>query len=72
MAHPRDDQRATAEAIQDDARRVQNLEADKLALDPADPQVAILSEKVEAIAVRLAHKARVERDLSDEIQAERP
>jgi hypothetical protein len=68
MAEPRDDLRATAEAIQEDARQVEELEAEKLALDPADPRVVLLSEEVEALAGRLAHKAKAERDLSHEIQ----
>jgi hypothetical protein len=69
IAEPRDDLRATAESIQEDARRVEELEAEKLALDPADPRVVLLWEKVERIARRLAHKADAERHLSYEIQS---
>jgi len=70
MAQPRDDLRATAEAIQENAGRLQDLEAEKLRLDPADPRIVTLSEKVEAIAGGLVKKARAETELSHEVRQE--
>ena len=56
MPDSREDLRSTAEAIREDASQVEALEAEKLALDPADPRVVAISERVEEVASTL--KAR--------------
>jgi hypothetical protein len=48
---------------------VKTLEEEKEALDPTDPRIAHLSERVERLAVGLKDKATAERELSDELQA---
>jgi hypothetical protein len=69
MRDPREDLRSTEEAISRDAEQVQTLEEEKAALDPSDPQVERISERVERVATGLKEKAVAERELSDEIQA---
>lgn len=71
MPDPREDLRATEESIRHDAEHVKSLEEEKEALDPADPQIARLSEQVERLTAGLKDKAAAERALSDEIQTTR-
>ena len=47
---------------------MKNLKEEKEALDPTDPRIAHLSEKVERLAIGLKDKATAERELSDELQ----
>lgn len=68
MPDPEEDLRATAEAIQDDAEQLKQLEARKVALDPDDPLVLDLSRQIEALVATIADKARAERELSEELQ----
>jgi hypothetical protein len=70
MTDPRDDLRSTAESIRLDAQRVDDLESQKLDLDPADPKVVHLSLQIERVTSALRDKAVAERELSEEIQAE--
>lgn len=70
MPDPREDLRATSEAIQDDAEQLAALEERKRSLDPSDPQVEALSREVEALADRMAAKATAERELSQQIASE--
>jgi hypothetical protein len=72
MSDPEEDLRSTAESIRHDARQVQELESQKIALDPADPKIVQLSHQVERIALGLRDKAVAERELSEEIQAAEP
>ena len=69
MTDHKEDLRSTAESIRRDAQRVQDLESEKIALDPADPKVVQLSHQVERIAAGLRDKAVAEREISQEIQA---
>jgi hypothetical protein len=69
MSKPSDDLRSTEESIRRDAEQVESLEDEKAALDPADPQVPQLSERIEELATGLQGKAAAERELSEEIQA---
>ncbi len=64
------DLRATADSIRRDAEQVATLEEQKTVLDPADPRVVHISEKVERLAAGLQDKAVAERELVEEIQAE--
>jgi hypothetical protein len=64
---PREDLRATTDSIIDDADRLRALEVEKKGLDPADPRVDELSEKVERVVDRLGDKAAAERELSEGI-----
>ena len=61
------DLRATSEAIQADAQELAELEARKLALDPADPEVDRLSIEIQEHVRRIAHKAAAERELAEEL-----
>jgi hypothetical protein len=67
MPDEESDLRATSEAIQDDAQQLADLEARKLALDPADPEVDRLSIEVQELVRRIAHKAAAERELAEEL-----
>jgi hypothetical protein len=69
MSNRKDDLRATEDSIYRDAERVDSLERQKAALDPADPEVVELSREVERLAAGLQDKAAAERALSEEIQA---
>jgi len=69
MPDPRDDLRATEQAIHEDAQQVQSLEEQKAALDPSDPRVGELSDKVGRLAAGLKDKAAAEIELSEEIQS---
>lgn len=69
MPDSREDLRSTAEAIREDASQVEELESQKLALDPADPRVVTISERVEQLASALKDKAAAELELSEEVQA---
>ena len=71
MPDLREDFRATADSIQRDAEHVKVLEEQKRALEPTDPNVLVLSERVEQIAAGLQDKAAAEQELAEEIQAER-
>lgn len=65
------DLRATEESIRSDTQQVDSLESEKSSLDPADPKVLELSERVEGLATELAGKAEAERALSEDIAEER-
>jgi hypothetical protein len=69
MADAQDDLRATAESLADDAKQVQELEEKKLEMDPADPRVVAVSHQVESLVDRMAGKAGIEREISEELQA---
>lgn len=68
MPNERDDLSATSEAIQADAQHLKDLEAFKNSLDPADPRVVDLSHQIEALIRRIAHEAKAETELSEEIR----
>jgi hypothetical protein len=65
MTELRDDFRSTTEDIADDAGRLQAIEEEKGALDPADPHAATLSARAEELAEELHRKTLAERDLAD-------
>ena len=67
MPDSKSDLRATSEAIQDDAQMLADLEARKLSLDPADPEVDQLSIEVQQLVRVIGHKAAAERQLAEEI-----
>lgn len=67
MPEAKDDLRATAEAVQDDAHRLADLEAKKLSLDPSDPEVDRLSREIHELAQTIGHKAEAERELAEEV-----
>lgn len=62
-----EDLRATGDSIEADVRRLATVEADKRALDAADPTVDRLSDEAVELATRLVRKTRAERALSQEI-----
>ena len=61
------DLRATGDSIRADVGRLADVEADKRALDPKDPEVDRLSGVVVELADRIARKTRAERELSEVI-----
>jgi hypothetical protein len=61
-----EDLHATSESIRTDSRRLAEVEAAKLELDPGDPRVDDLSDRAVELADRIAVKTRVERSLSQE------
>jgi hypothetical protein len=67
MPEAEDDLRATSEAVQDDAERLADLEARKLALSPDDPEVDKLSHEIHQLARAIGHKAEAERELAEEV-----
>jgi hypothetical protein len=69
MSNPRDDLRSTEESIRRDAERVALLEEQKASLDPTDPRVAHLSERIERLADGLHGKAAAEREIVREIDS---
>jgi len=62
-----EDLRATGDSIRADVDRLADVEADKRALDPKDPDVDWLSDVAVALADGIARKTRAERELSDDI-----
>jgi hypothetical protein len=68
MSDMRDDLKSTGEAVDADADMVKRLEAEKTALDPADPRVPALSERIERLSTGLKSKAGAQRDISEQIQ----
>lgn len=69
MPDRRDDLRATEESIIGDAARLIDVETEKATLDPADPRVDQLSERVVDLVDGLEDKAAIERRLSAEIES---
>lgn len=66
------DLRATAEDVAADAQRIQQIEQEKVRLDPSDPRVAELSAESERLARRLVPKTVAERELADAAKAPDP
>jgi hypothetical protein len=67
MSDATSDLRATSEAIRDDAHLLAELEARKLSLDSADPEVDRLSVEIQELVRTIGHKASAERELAEEI-----
>jgi hypothetical protein len=67
MPDAKRDLRATSEAIRDDAELLSDLEARKLSLDAADPEVDRLSIEIQELVRTIGHKATAERELAEEI-----
>lgn len=65
----RDDLAATSESLEGDAERLVDIEHQKQALDPADPQVDALSIEAERLGGQIQGKSRVERELAHGIRA---
>jgi hypothetical protein len=59
-----EDLKATAEAITVDALRLVRIEEQKLALDPNDPMIPVLSEESRVISERLVVQTAVEDELA--------
>jgi hypothetical protein len=67
MGDPAEDLRATSDSIEHDAEKVAALERQKSALDPADPQVEVISKKVEKLVATMQDKAAAETALAKTI-----
>ena len=61
-----DDLHATSEALVADAKRVQEIEAQKEHLDPDDPRVRLLSARSEKVVRSMLPKAIIESALAKE------
>jgi hypothetical protein len=59
-----DDLHATSEAIVADAKRIEDIEAQKEHLDPDDPQVHLLSARSEKLMRSMLPKAVMETELA--------
>jgi hypothetical protein len=68
MPDAHDDLRATAEALQQDADLLEELEKEKETLDPEDPRMPDLARRIEGLVRGMATKATAERELVEEIQ----
>ena len=69
MSDLHEDLRSTEDSIRHDADRLKDLEDEKAATDPDDPQIRQLSEEAEHVAARLHDKTTAERELTERIQA---
>lgn len=67
MSDAESDLRVTSEGIRDDAELLADLEARKLSLDPADPEVDALSRAIQELVASIDVKAAAERELAEEI-----
>ena len=63
----REDLAATSDSLQEDARRVAEIEDEKQDLDPEDPRLDELSSQAERIAGDIERKSRIERALSERL-----
>jgi hypothetical protein len=70
MPDPIEDLRSTEESIKQDAETLQVMEREKSELDPADPRVDELSDRIKQQTTELDAKASAEEELSAEIQRE--
>ena len=67
-AEEREDLKATAESIVTDAERLKEVEQRKVKLQPSDDdEVKELATEAEQLADDISDKARVEKQLADEI-----
>jgi hypothetical protein len=67
MPDPREDLRSTEESILEDAESVLAMERDKSELDPTDPRVGELSDRIKRRTTELDAKAAAEQDLVEEV-----
>jgi hypothetical protein len=70
MPDPIEDLRSTEDSIQQDAEAVLDMEREKSELDPTDPRVGELSERVKRRTIEMDAKATAEQDLSEEVRRE--
>jgi hypothetical protein len=70
MPDPIEDLRSTQESIQEDAETVLAMEREKSELDPQDPRVGEISDRVKDKTTELDSKAAAEKDLSAEVRRE--
>ena len=64
----KDDLRATAASIIEDAERLAAVETEKRSLTPGDPQLVRLSEAAEAIARQIVPKTQAEFEIATEMK----
>jgi hypothetical protein len=67
MPDPIEDLRSTEESILEDAESVLAMERDKSELDPTDPRVGELSDRIKHKTAELDAKAAAEQDLVEEV-----
>jgi hypothetical protein len=68
MPDPIEDLRSTEESILEDADTVAAMERDKTELDPTDPRVADLSDKIKRKTAELDDKAAAEQELAGQLR----
>jgi hypothetical protein len=64
LSDAHEDIKATAEDLMDDAERLKQIEAQKLALRPGDPQLVILAEEARSIIAGMKPKGEIQRQLA--------
>jgi hypothetical protein len=67
MPDPIEDLRSTEESILEDAESILAMERDKSELDPTDPRVGELSDRIKRKTTDLDAKAAAEQDLVEEV-----
>ena len=67
MSEAEDDLRTTSDNVEDMARRLAEMEAEKQRLDPADPRADALSAESERLGQEIAAATAVERQIANEI-----
>jgi hypothetical protein len=70
MPDPIEDLRSTQESILEDAETVLAMEREKSELDPPDPRVGEISDRIKDKTTELNSKAAAEQELSAEIRRE--
>lgn len=70
MSEVEEDLKATAAAVTEDARRLLEIEREKLTLDPQDERIPVLSAEAQAISQRLVVQTAIEDELATELAAE--
>jgi hypothetical protein len=68
MPDPIEDLRSTEESILEDADAVAAMERDKTELDPTDPRVVDLSDRIKRKTAELDDKAAAEQELAGQLR----
>ena len=66
MSNTNDDLRSTEDAVRQDAREIERLEAEKQDMDAGDARVGSISSRVERVSRQLHEKASTEHAIADE------
>jgi predicted nuclease with TOPRIM domain len=67
---PIEDLRSTEESMREDAETVKSMEREKSELDPRDPRVGEMSDRIKDKTAELDDKAAAEQSLSAQVRRE--